>query len=154
MARRLKVMAAASAGGHLMQLLKMKEAWDGCECVYVSTLDVVRKKLCKMSGRVYITGECNREHPLRMMGVLFKTFWIVLKERPDVVISTGAAPGLLICFWAKIFASKIVWVDSIANSERFSMSGRIVRKFAHVFITQWKELADESKGVVYKGELI
>ncbi len=154
MGRRLKVMAAGSAGGHLMQLLKMKEAWDGYECVYVSTLDVVREKLCKMCGRVYITGECNREHPFRLMGVFFRTFWIVLKERPDVVVSTGAAPGLLICFWGKLFGGKVVWVDSIANSERFSMSGRIVRKFADVFVTQWKELADERQGVVYKGELI
>ena len=92
----MKICLAASAGGHLTQLLKINGVCQGYDVFYVSSVDVVLDKLQKF-GRTYIVGECNREHVLRTITVLFKTLKIIIKERPGVVISTGAAPGLLCC---------------------------------------------------------
>ena len=60
----------------------------------------------------------------------------------------------LVCIVAKMLGARIVWVDSIANVERLSMSGAMVRYFADLFVTQWPELTKKYKNVEYVGTLI
>jgi UDP-N-acetylglucosamine:LPS N-acetylglucosamine transferase len=148
-----KLCLAASAGGHLSQLLSLQPVWQGYEVVCVSTGTMVREKLEAM-GRTYIVGECNRQHPLKTCGVLWKCIRIVLMERPDIVLSTGAAAGFLMCFLAKLLGAKIVWVDSIANAKTMSMSGRMIRPFADLILSQWSDVATKYPGVKYVGEII
>lgn len=137
----------------MSQLLKLTDSWQGYETFCVTTTSVVQEKLQKY-GKVYVVGECNRKHPIRVITVLFRSVQVILRERPNVVISTGAAPGFLLCLVAKIFGAKIVWVDSIANIERLSLSGRIIRPFANLFLTQWPEIADRYSNVEYVGAII
>lgn len=153
MGKKITVCLTASAGGHLVQLLRLRESWNGCDAFYVSTVEVVKDKLSQ-SGRVYIVGECNREHPFQTVRVLWRCLRVVLRERPDVVISTGAAPGFLMCFMARLFGAKIVWIDSIANVKRLSMSGRMIRPFCQLFLTQWEELRDAGKRIEYAGSVV
>lgn len=148
-----KICLAASAGGHLSQLLLLQPVWQGHEVVCVSTGQMVQEKL-ETIGKTYIVGECNREHPFKTFGVLLKCFKIILTERPDVVISTGAAAGFLMCFWGKLFGAKVVWVDSIANAGKLSMSGRMIRPFADLILSQWNNVAARYPRVQYVGEII
>ena len=78
---------------------------------------------------------------------------IIWKEKPSVVISTGAAPGLLAIFFGKIFGARTIWVDSIANVEKISMSGRIASFLVNLNMTQWPHLAKSSK-IIFKGNVI
>ncbi len=151
--KNLRICLAASAGGHLSQLLKLAESWQKYEVFYVSTLESVTQKLQKL-GRFYITGECNREHPYLATLVFKNCIKIILKERPDVIISTGAAPPCILCLIGKLFGAKIVWVDSIANVERLSFSGRIIRPFADLILTQWTDLAGKYPNVICEGAVV
>lgn len=152
--KQLKICLAASAGGHLSQMLRVESVWADYEhCVYVSSVEVVREILAKL-GKTYIVGECNREHPIRTFGVMVKCLRLILRERPDVVFSMGAAPGFLVCFWGKLFGAKIVWLDSIANTEKLSMSGRMIRPFASLILSQWPDVAAKYPKVEYAGEVI
>lgn len=152
-AKRIRICLVASAGGHLTQLLKLKDAWAGLYTVYVTTSELVQAKLTNL-GKVYIVGECNRQHPLRVAKVLLRCVRVAVRERPDIVISTGAAPGFLLCLICKILGAKVVWVDSIANIERISLSGRLTHPFADLFLTQWPELADRDRNVEYVGAIL
>ena len=135
-------------------MLRVKAAWDNNNCVYVSSIEALREKL-EQYGQVHIVGECNREYPWQTFKVMFNCLKVVLIERPKVVISTGAAPGILCCMWAKLlFGSKIVWLDSIANTEKLSMSGRMVRPFANLILSQWPDVAAKYKKVEYVGSVI
>ena len=136
----VKICLAASGGGHLNELLKLADSWRGYDTFCVTTVDVVRERLQKY-GNVYVIGECNREHLFRVILVLVRCIKVILRERPDVVISTGAAAGCIVCFLSKILGAKIVWFDSITNVERISLSGRMVRYIADLFLVQWKEIA-------------
>ena len=151
--KRLRICLAASAGGHISQLLKLAESWNGCETFCVTTTQVVRNKLSK-SGEVYVVGECNRQHPMRVVAVLLRCGRIIFKERPDVIISTGAAAGCMLCFLSKIIGAKVVWIDSITNVERISLSGRMVRYIADLFLVQWPELAGRYKKVEFVGTVV
>jgi UDP-N-acetylglucosamine:LPS N-acetylglucosamine transferase len=149
----MKICLAASAGGHLGQLLSLYPVWEGHEVVCVSTGQMVRGKL-ETIGKTYIVGECNREHPIKTFVVMYKCLSIILRERPDVVLSTGAAVGFLMCFWGKLFGAKVIWVDSIANARNMSMSGRMVRYFADLILCQWPDVAATYHHVEYVGEVI
>jgi UDP-N-acetylglucosamine:LPS N-acetylglucosamine transferase len=149
----IQICLAASAGGHMNQLLKLAESWKGYNTFYVTTTAVLEEKLSEQ-GNVYIVGECNREYPWRVIQVLVRCISIILRERPDVVISTGAAVGCITCFLGKLVGAKVVWIDSIANVERLSLSGRIIRPFADLILAQWSELAVRYSNVEHVGAVI
>jgi len=151
--RKLRIALVASAGGHLTQLRKLAAAWSDHSVFWVTTTPVVGNTLAK-SGQVYVVGECNREHPFRVVVTMFRCFAIVFKEKPDVVISTGAAAGCLTALFGRMLGAKVVWLDSITNVERPSLSGRLIRPFADLFLVQWPELAQEYQGAEYVGAVI
>jgi UDP-N-acetylglucosamine:LPS N-acetylglucosamine transferase len=151
--KKLKIGLVASAGGHLTQLRKVAKGWSGHSIFWVTTADIVGSSLAA-TGQVYLVGECNRKHPLRVVSVLLRCIRIVFRERPHVIISTGAAPACVCCFLAKLLGAKVVWVDSITNVERISLSGRMIRPIADLFLVQWPELADKYRGVEYVGAII
>ena len=154
--RDLKICVGASAGGHMNQLLRLLEyvnCWPCEPSVYVTTLPELAERLGR-SGRTYVIGECNRNHLLQGLVVLIRASAIVLKERPDVIVTTGSLPIALMCAVAKLLGKKVVWIDSIANVERLSMSGSFVRHFADLFITQWPGLAEKYEGVEFVGAIV
>ena len=151
--RKWRICIAASAGGHISQLLKLAECWKDYDTFCITTTDVVKEKLEKY-GKVYTVGESNREHPLQLVKVLIRSFKAIVHEKPDVVISTGAAVGCITCFFSKLFGAKVVWVDSITNVEQISLSGRLVRPIADLFLVQWPELAEKYRNVEYVGAVV
>jgi UDP-N-acetylglucosamine:LPS N-acetylglucosamine transferase len=137
----------------LLKLLQASGAWPQRPSFYVTTLSELAENLEKF-GRTYVIGECNRLHPLMTVSVLFRAFRIVMVERPDVVITTGSLPLAMVCISAKLLGAKVVWIDSIANSKKFSMSGAVVRHFADLFLTQWPDLAEKYDNVEFAGTLL
>ncbi|MFC1738372.1 PssD/Cps14F family polysaccharide biosynthesis glycosyltransferase [Planctomycetota bacterium] len=150
---KLRICLVASAGGHISQLLKLMDSWHGYDTFYVTTAEVVREKL-KKYGMVYVVSECNRQHPLQVGKVFLQCLTAAIREKPDVVISTGAAAGCVMCFLAKLFGAKVIWIDSITNVKRISLSGQLVKNIADLFLVQWPELAAQYKNVEYVGTLI
>jgi len=151
--KRLRICLAASAGGHLTQLLKLADSWSRYDTFFVVTSALVQEELQKY-GSVYIVGECNRNHPLLVIKVLLKCMKIIFRERPQVVISTGAAAGCIECFLSKLIGAKIIWIDSITNVEKLSLSGRMVRYIADLFFVQWPRLTKKYKNVQFAGMVI
>jgi len=150
---KLRICLVASAGGHLSQLLRLKDGWNRYDSFCLTTSDTVREKLQKY-GKVYVVGECNRQHPLWVILVMIRCAKIILRERPDVVISSGAAVGCITCFLSKLIGAKVVWIDSITNVEYMSLSGRMVRYIADLFMVQWPELVKQYDNVEYVGTVI
>ncbi len=147
-------MLAASAGGHISQLLKISEAWSGEDVCFVTTTEVLKTKLEK-KAMAFFVGESNREHFFKTILVFFRCLSIILKTKPEVVISTGALHGCLLCYMAKcIFRSKVVWIDSITNTERPSLSGRLVYPVSDLFILQWQNLLEKYPKAEYYGTII
>ncbi|CAB5122971.1 hypothetical protein D3OALGA1CA_2697 [Olavius algarvensis associated proteobacterium Delta 3] len=75
------------------------------------------------------------------------------KERPDIVVSTGALPGYLGIRLASALGKRTIWVDSIANVEELSMSGQRIGAYADLWLTQWPHLAKEN-GPEYAGQVL
>lgn len=82
----------------------------------------------------------------------FRLIRIIRDLKPGTLITTGAAPGLTALLAAKLCNVKTVWIDSIANVECLSMSGKIALLFADRIYTQWPDLADGKK-IIYAGNV-
>lgn len=159
--REKRVLAIASAGGHWLQLNRLAPAWDGCDVTYVTTKEGYRNEVMAHAAargqkppRYYAIAEANRWQKFRLVIVLFQIAWILLRVRPDIVISTGAAPGGIAISLAALMRARTVWIDSIANAETLSMSGQKAGAFVDLWLTQWQHLSDEGEGPRYRGRVV
>ena len=149
----VRICLVASAGGHLSQLLKIVPAVAGYEVFVITTSEAVRENLTRL-GPVHVVSECNRQHVLQLIRVFLACKRILRRERPDVVLSTGAAAGCMCCFLGKLRGAKVVWVDSITNVDRLSLSGWLVRHIADLFLVQWAALGQKYRGTEYVGTIV
>ncbi len=150
MGERIRVLAIASGGGHWVQLLRLGPAWDGCDVTYAtvhadSAVDVAPAKLLTFT-------DASRKDWWRLARVAAEMAAIVARVRPQVVITTGAAPPLFALLFARAAGARTLWVDSIANGEVLSSSGKLARRVATTRVTQWPELAGD--GVGYWGSVL
>jgi UDP-N-acetylglucosamine:LPS N-acetylglucosamine transferase len=136
----MKVLAISSAGGHWVQLRRLRKAFEGLDVAYAS---VYAANGDDVTGHRYHTfSNISRFNKLKLLTVASEMFQILRKERPDVVITTGAFPALICLVMAKyLFGAHTIWVDSIANCEELSTSGRHAGRIADVWLTQWEHLA-------------
>lgn len=148
MTRPVRILATASAGGHWVQLMRLRPAWAGCEVTYVTSDPGLEAPLRAESPAIgdIITGfhtvtEANRWNKLRLLKQLFQLLRVIRRTRPDVVITTGAAPGYFALRLGRMFGARTVWIDSIANAEELSLSGKQAKAHADLWLTQWSHLS-------------
>ena len=147
-----RVLAIASGGGHWIQLMRLLPAFDGAEIAYATTIGSYRDGLGE--NRFYVVPDANFQRKDRLVLLFLHLLWVVLRERPHVVVSTGAAPGYLAIRIARLlFGSRTIWVDSMANAEQLSLCGREVGRHADVWLTQWEHLAKPG-GPAYAGSVL
>ncbi len=138
-----KLLAISSGGGHWVQLLRLRPAFEGCEVVYATVLEGYRSDLVE-GADFRVIPDSNRSNKIALVRSAWSIFWLIYRLRPDVVLSTGAAPGYFGVRFGKWLGARVVWVDSIANAEELSLSGQKAGFFVDLWLTQWPHLASES----------
>lgn len=134
-----RVLAIASGGGHWVQLLRLRPAFEGARVTYVSVRPAYASDV---PGERFIPiNDATRWDKVGLARMAFKLLLIMLRVRPTVVISTGAAPGYFAIRLGKLLGAKTIWLDSIANVEEMSMTGTLVKDKATLWLTQWPHLA-------------
>ena len=134
-----KILAVASGGGHWVQLLRLRPAFEGCTVSYVTVQSAYAGEV--LGARFHAVTDATRWSRWDLLKMMTQVAWVVVRERPDVVITTGAAPGVVALRVGKWLGAKTIWLDSIANVEAMSLSGMKVRPFADLWLTQWAHLA-------------
>ncbi|MGA8214143.1 MAG: hypothetical protein WB799_11145 [Candidatus Sulfotelmatobacter sp.] len=146
-----KVLAVASSGGHWVQLRRVVPAFADSEIVYVTVIESYRSQVPE--SRFYSVNDATRWNKLALVVLALRLSWIIVKERPSVVISTGAAPGYFAILLGRLFGARTIWIDSMANIEDLSMSGSRVGRYADLWLTQWPHLA-KADGPHYGGSVL
>jgi UDP-N-acetylglucosamine:LPS N-acetylglucosamine transferase len=145
-----RLLAVASGGGHWIQLMRLRPAFENHEVSYVTTL----AGLTVPGSKVFVVRDASRTDKLGLIILAVQLFWIVATIRPTAVITTGAAPGVLALRVAKLFNKRTVWIDSIANVDELSLSGRLARRHADLWLTQWPHLTAKYDGLQYRGSVL
>jgi UDP-N-acetylglucosamine:LPS N-acetylglucosamine transferase len=139
--RKPRVLAVSSGGGHWVQLLRLKPAFADCDVAYATVVDSSRHDVEENGARFHLLPDATRWNKLKLIWLLVKITLLVIRERPDAIITTGAAPGYLALVVGRILGRKTCWIDSIANVDELSMSGRKARRWSTLWLTQWEHLA-------------
>lgn len=122
-----------------MQLLRVRSAFENCEIAFVTAHPSYRTQAG--TNRFYTFTDSNRSTPFKLLKTACQLAVVLLRERPDVVVSTGAAPGYLALRLGRLLGARTIWLESIANAEQLSLSGRKVGPYADLWLTQWPALA-------------
>ena len=145
-------MVATSDGGHWVQMRRILPAFAGFELVFVGTEPELDADLA--GARYYRVKNVSRANAHALPLLLWQLARAVGRERPDAVITTGAGPGLIALGLARVLArSRTVWIDSVANTERMSRSGRLAGHVSDAWLVQWEHLA-RPEGPHYWGAVI
>jgi UDP-N-acetylglucosamine:LPS N-acetylglucosamine transferase len=145
------ILAVSSGGGHWVELLRIAPALEDADVAFVT---VQRDYADDVGGRrFYVVNDATRWNKLAVALMALRLLVIILWERPDVVITTGAAPGYFALRFGRWMKAKTIWLDSIANAEELSLSGRIAGRYADLWLTQWPDLADD-EGPEFAGAVL
>ncbi|MCA8882277.1 MAG: UDP-N-acetylglucosamine--LPS N-acetylglucosamine transferase [Rhodobacteraceae bacterium] len=146
-----RILAIASGGGHWQQLMLMRPAFASAQPLYLTTLPGLPEQFgCSPAA---VIPDCNRNEKIAILRCAAAIAGHMLRHRPHVVISTGALPGVLALALGRLMGARTIWVDSVANAEEMSMSGKLARRFAHLWMSQWEHVARES-GATYAGAVL
>jgi hypothetical protein len=146
-----KIVAVSSGGGHWVELLRLAPAFEGHDLALVTVSDAYRSEA--PTTRFHTVRECTRWDTWRCGYTFLQLLWILLRERPDVVVSTGALPGYFALRLGRWLGAKTVWLDSIANVDELSMSGLKIGPYADLWLTQWRHLSGPH-GPYYRGAVL
>ena len=146
-----RVLLVASGGGHWVQLLRLQAAWEGADVAYVTVQQSYRSEVPE--ARFYCVHDATRWSRWGLLRMALQVAAVVVRERPDVVITSGAAPGVVALRVGKWLGARTAWVDSIANVDALSLSGQRVAPYADLQLTQWQHL-ETSSGAEFKGSVL
>jgi UDP-N-acetylglucosamine:LPS N-acetylglucosamine transferase len=147
----MRVLAVSSGGGHWVELLRIRPALEGQRVHFVTVQPDYREDV---PGSGFSTvRDATRWNPFGVLVLAAQVFLIVARLRPDIVISTGAAPGYFAVRFGKLFGARTIWVDTLADVSGLSMSGRMAGQHADLWLTQWPEVA-QPDGPEYAGQVI
>lgn len=149
---RAKILAVASGGGHWTQLLRLRPAFEGYDVCYVTTL---RDSEAMVSGaKMCVVRDASRKDAFGVIVLIFQLIWLIIRQNPEIIISTGAAPGLIALHIGKLLGAHTIWIDSIANVEKLSMSGMLAKRCADLWLTQWPHLVPKYSGLSCMGDIL
>ena len=147
-----KVCFIASSGGHFEQLMMLKPLMKKYDSLIVT--EKTNYSVSNSEFNTYYLHQVNRREKsfiFRMIGNSLKTLKILISERPDVVISTGALATIPMCLFGKIFGKKIIFIESFAKVNSQTLTGKLVYRFADRFYVQWEDMKQFYPNAICKG---
>lgn len=149
----MKLLLVCSTGGHLLQMMRLRAAWEGHERVWV-TFDGVDSRTLLRGERVVFAHQPTNRNLTNLWRNLRLARRVLHEERPQLVISTGAGVAVPLLWLARRFGSASIHCDSITFSESLSITARLVMPFVDRLLVQWPRLADEHRKVEYWGSVL
>lgn len=139
----------SSSGGHLSEMRALRPAFAGCEWFHV--LDYRVMLPADMEGKTRFVKHTERD--LGFLVNLWQAWRILRRERPDLIVSTGAAPAVSFGLVGKLLGIPVIFVEISAQVTSPSLSGRLLYRIADRFFYQWRPLARFYPKGVYGGLL-
>ena len=151
---KVKVMFISSMGGHLSELTKLDFEKYNYSVVTEKT-DSSKDLKDKYKDRTYYLVYGTRKTPIRYFFILLfnflKSLYLFFKLRPQVVVTTGTHTAVPMCYIARLFGKKVIWIETFANRSSKTLAGRLVYPIASTFVVQWKEMLKLYPKAVYWG---
>ena len=151
-----KVLFISSTGGHLNELMQLKPMFKKYDYHIITEYTNSTKYLKdEYKNRIDYLKFGSKDHLFSYLFKFiynsFKSIYLYFKIKPDVVITTGTHTAVVMCYIAKIFKKKIIFIETFANINTPTLAGRLVYGISDLFLVQWKELLNIYPKAIYKG---
>lgn len=147
----MKICIVSSCGGHLTEVRRLLPAYGGYDHFYVLNDKAILPPDMENKTDFIV----HSERDWKVLINLWEAFKILRRERPEIILSTGAGPIVPFAMVGRIFfRTKVIFVETMAQVLTPSLSGRIMYHLAHHFFYQWPRLETYYPKGVYAGPLI
>ena len=134
-----KVCLVGSSGGHLTHLYLLKPFWEEKERFWVTFGKEDAKSILE-DEKMY---ECYFPTNRNIKNLIKNTFLaikIIRKEKPKLIISSGAGVAVPFFYIGKIFGAKTIFIEVFDRIDKPTITGKLVYPVADIFIVQWEEM--------------
>lgn len=135
----IKVCLVASSGGHLTHLYKLKPFWHDKKRIWV-TFDKEDAKSLLYNEKLYPAYYPSNRSLKALIFNSYRAIRILLKERPNLIISTGAAVAVPFFWIGKLLGAKTIYIEVFDRIDKPTLSGKLCYPVADKFIVQWPEM--------------
>ena len=158
----MKLLVVLGEGGHTRQMLKLVDLLGNRHDYYyvVTKADHLSAGKIKISGPVFRLTR-PRAKNTGSMSVAFRTAWaalqalfVLLRVRPDAILSMGPAVAVPVAVIGKLLGARVIHIESGARIRTVSLTGRIMYRWADLFLVQWPQLVEQLPRAIYAGRLL
>lgn len=151
-----KVLFISSTGGHLSEMLQLKSMFKNYDYHIItektkSNISLKEDYKKRISFLIYGTKDHPISYPFKLLANCFKSLYLYFRIHPDYIITTGAHTAGPMCLIGKIFGSRVVYIETFANMNSKTVTGRLLYPFSDRFIVQWKEMKKHYKDAIDGG---
>ena len=156
--KKKKVLFISSTGGHLSELLQLSPLFEKYDYYIITEKDKANETLKdKYKERLYFLPYGTRSklfsYIFKYLYLCIKTVFYYFKIRPKVIVTTGTHTAGPMCILGKIFGSKIIYIETFANTNKKTATGRLIYPIADLFIVQWEEMLKIYPKAKYGGSI-
>lgn len=154
--KKKKVLFIASTGGHLNELMQLSPLFNKYDYNIItektkSNLAFKEKYQERVNYLIYGTKDKIITYPAKLLYNCFKSLFLYIKIRPKYIVTTGTHTAVPICYIGKLFGSKIIFIETFANSLTKTLSGTLIYPIANLFIVQWESMLKLYPKAIYGG---
>lgn len=140
-----KVLFISSTGGHLSEMMQLKSMFAKYDYHIITektkqNISLKDKYPNRVNYLIYGSKSNMSVYPFKLFANCFISLFLYLKVRPKFIITTGTHTAGPMCCIGKILGSKIIYIESFANIYTKTVTGRLIYKFADLFIVQWESM--------------
>lgn len=147
-----EVLLVCSSGGHLLQLVALRPAWEGFSRAWVTFDKSDARSLLRGERVMFAHGPTNRNIP-NLLRNLVLAARILRRTRPRVVVTTGAGVAVPFAWLGRLAGAEVVYVESFTRIESASLSGRMIAPVASRLYVQWPQLVGRLRRARFVGNV-
>ncbi|MBI4020147.1 MAG: hypothetical protein HY367_02345 [Candidatus Aenigmarchaeota archaeon] len=153
MPKRIKLCLLSSAGGHLTELMQLESVYRKWPHFFVTFRREDSANILQGESAYFIKDP--KRNPVKLAINMAQSLRIALRERPAVIITTGAGVAIPLCIFGKLLGAKVVFIESFCRIREKSLAGRLLYPIADLFLVQWEELSEAYGGkALYMGAVL
>lgn len=135
----MKVCLVGSSGGHLTHLYMLRPFWSNKDRFWV-TFDKEDAKSLLKGERVYPCYYPTNRNIRNLMKNTIVAWKILRREKPDLIVSTGAAVAVPFFYLGKLFGAKLIFIEVFDRIDKPTVTGKIVYPIVDKFVVEWDEM--------------
>lgn len=147
-----KMAIVGSSGGHLTQLYLLKPLWKDYERFWV-TFDKEDARSVLKDEKMYACYFPTNRNLKNLIKNTFLAIQILFREKPDIILSTGAAVAVPFFYLAKLMGKKTVYVEIFDRYNTPTLTGKMVYPVTDLFIVQWEKMKEVYPKAVHLGSV-